>query len=89
MAVRTQVRGFPRPPLPDGPGCRFGSKRGNHLQRFDQLCHWVRDELVERRVILDGEVVALDEYGRQDFRSLMAGRGNLQPTAGGVAVSAA
>ena len=30
-----------------------------------------------RDVILDGEVVAMDEYGRQDFRALMAGRGNL------------
>jgi bifunctional non-homologous end joining protein LigD len=27
-------------------------------------------------VILDGEVVALEEYGRQDFRLLMAERGN-------------
>jgi bifunctional non-homologous end joining protein LigD len=36
----------------------------------------VRDELGARDVILDGEVVALDEYGRQDFRLLMAGRGN-------------
>jgi bifunctional non-homologous end joining protein LigD len=35
----------------------------------------VRDELVERDVILDGEVVALDEQGRQDFRLLMRGGG--------------
>lgn len=28
--------------------------------------------------ILDGEVVALDSHGRQNFRDLMAGRGNLQ-----------
>ena len=60
-----------------GRECRFLSKRGNHLPRFDQLCQWVRDESVERMVILDGEVVALDEYGRQDFRLLMTGRGNL------------
>jgi bifunctional non-homologous end joining protein LigD len=30
-----------------------------------------------RDMILDGEVVSLDEEGRQDFRALMAGRGNL------------
>jgi bifunctional non-homologous end joining protein LigD len=28
-------------------------------------------------LILDGEVVARDEDGRQDFRAVMAGRGNL------------
>jgi ATP dependent DNA ligase domain len=60
-----------------GRECRFRSKRGNRLRRFDQLCYWVREELGTRDVILDGEVVALDEYGRQDFRLLMAGRGNL------------
>jgi bifunctional non-homologous end joining protein LigD len=47
------------------------------LRRFDQLCYWVREELVERDVILDGEVIALDEQGRQDFRLLMRGAGNL------------
>jgi bifunctional non-homologous end joining protein LigD len=60
-----------------GRECRFRTKRGNHLRRFDQLCYWVRDELGTRDVILDGEVVALDEYGRQDFRLLMARQGNL------------
>jgi ATP-dependent DNA ligase len=28
-------------------------------------------------VILDGEVIALDEQGRQNFRHIMSGRGNL------------
>ena len=60
-----------------GRECRFRSKRGNRLRRFDQLCYWVREELGTRDVILDGEVVALGEHGRQDFRGLMAGRGNL------------
>ena len=50
---------------------------GNTLRRFDQLCYWVREELTERDVILDGEVVALDQEGRQDFRLLMRGGGNL------------
>jgi bifunctional non-homologous end joining protein LigD len=46
-------------------------------QRFDQLCHGVRDELPVREAILDGEVVALDGEGRQNFQDLLAGRGNL------------
>jgi bifunctional non-homologous end joining protein LigD len=58
-------------------GCHIRSKRGNHLKRFDELCHWVRDELPVREAILDGEVVALDSQGRQNFRDLLAGRGNL------------
>jgi ATP-dependent DNA ligase len=37
----------------------------------------VRDELVVKEAILDGEVIALDQEGRQNFRDLMAGRGNL------------
>jgi bifunctional non-homologous end joining protein LigD len=60
-----------------GRQCEFRLKRGNVLRRFRELCFWVRGELVVREVILDGEVVALDEHGRQDFRALMAGRGNL------------
>jgi bifunctional non-homologous end joining protein LigD len=60
-----------------GRRCEFRSKRGNVLRRFEQLCHWVREELVERDVILDGEVVALDEQGRQDFRLLMRGGGSM------------
>ena len=59
-----------------GRECHFRSKRGNVLRRFEDLCFWVRDELKARDVILDGEIVALDEQGRQGFRLLMAGRGN-------------
>ena len=58
-------------------GCHIRSKRGKHLRRFDHLCQWVRDELPVREAILDGEVVALDAHGRQSFRDLLAGRGNL------------
>jgi bifunctional non-homologous end joining protein LigD len=58
-------------------GCYIRSRRGNHLRQFEQLCHWVRDELPVREAILDGEVVALDAQGRQSFRELLAGRGNL------------
>src|SRR5215216_6730118 len=60
-----------------GRECHFRSKRGNALKQFEQLCYWVREELRVREVILDGEVVALDPEGRQDFRGLLARRGNL------------
>jgi bifunctional non-homologous end joining protein LigD len=77
VAVRAQYDGFRGLLYLSGRECRFRSKRGNHLRRFDQLCYWVREELGTRDVILDGELVALDECGRQDFRLLMTGRGNL------------
>jgi bifunctional non-homologous end joining protein LigD len=57
--------------------CQFRSRRGNVLRRFQELCHWVREDLPVKEAILDGEVVALDPEGRQDFRALMEGRGNL------------
>jgi ATP-dependent DNA ligase len=56
--------------------CYFRSKRGNILKRFQELAYWVGEELSQKEVILDGEIVAL-EGGRQDFRALLAGRGNL------------
>jgi bifunctional non-homologous end joining protein LigD len=58
-------------------GCQFRSKRGNLLKRFQDLAHRVREHLPVKEAILDGEVVALDSDGRQDFRDLRAGRGNL------------
>jgi bifunctional non-homologous end joining protein LigD len=60
-----------------GRECHFRSKRGKVLKQFEQLCFWVKDELRVKEVILDGEVVALDQEGRQDFRALLARRGNL------------
>jgi ATP-dependent DNA ligase len=61
----------------DGRECHFRSKRGNVLKQFRELCDWVRHELRVKEIILDGEVVALDSEGRQDFRSLLGRRGNL------------
>jgi bifunctional non-homologous end joining protein LigD len=58
-------------------GCHFRSKRGNLLKQFQELSHWVRKELRVKEAILDGEVVALDQEGRQDFRGLLARRSNL------------
>jgi bifunctional non-homologous end joining protein LigD len=55
--------------------CYFRSKRGNVLRRFAELGDRVRGQLPVREAILDGEVVALDDQGRQDFRGLLAGRG--------------
>jgi bifunctional non-homologous end joining protein LigD len=57
--------------------CHFRSKRGNVMSRFQELCYWVREELAVKEAILDGEIIALDAEGRQDFRGLVAGRGNL------------
>jgi bifunctional non-homologous end joining protein LigD len=51
------------------------SKRGNVLGRFADLALRVRAELHARDAILDGEVVALDDEGRMDFRTLLASRG--------------
>ena len=55
--------------------CYFRSKRGNTLKKFAVVCLWVREELHVREAILDGEVVALDSEGRQNFRHLLAGKG--------------
>jgi hypothetical protein len=35
-------------------------RRVERASQFE-LCYWVREELVERDVILDGEVIALDQ----------------------------
>jgi ATP-dependent DNA ligase len=64
-----------------GRDCHFRSKRGNVLRGFEHLCYWVREELVERDVILDGEVIALDREGRQPSlrrlrRALAQGQGS-------------
>ena len=58
-------------------GCHFRSKRGNILKSFEELCYGVREGLPVKEAILDGEVVALDSEGRQHFRDLAGGRGNL------------
>jgi DNA-binding Xre family transcriptional regulator len=50
-------------------------KRGNVLRRFGELCGRVQAELSVREAILDGEALALDDEGRQDFRALLGSRG--------------
>jgi bifunctional non-homologous end joining protein LigD len=58
-----------------GRECYIRSKRGNVLSRFRDLALRVGAELHARDAILDGEVVALDDGGRMDFRALLAGKG--------------
>jgi bifunctional non-homologous end joining protein LigD len=58
-----------------GRECYLRSKRGNVLSRFADLALRVGAELHARDAILDGEVVALDDEGRMDFRALLAGKG--------------
>lgn len=49
-------------------GCRLYSKRGNHMKRFQDLAHQIGAELGRRKVILDGEIVALDQAeGRSEL----------------------
>jgi len=55
--------------------CYIRSKRNNVLRRFADLAMRVAAELHAREAIPDGEVVALDDEGRMDFRALLAGRG--------------
>jgi hypothetical protein len=61
--------------------CWFRSKRRNTMTRFQELAEQVRDELRVRSAILDGEIVSLDEDGRQIFRRMLAGRGHLHGAA--------
>jgi bifunctional non-homologous end joining protein LigD len=58
-----------------GRECFIRSKRNKVLGRFADLALGVRAELHARDAILDGEVVALDDEGRMDFRALLASRG--------------
>jgi bifunctional non-homologous end joining protein LigD len=61
----------------DGDECRFVSKKGLPLKRFARLAQEVRVRLAVRSAILDGEVVAMDDAGHPQFRSLMSGEGHL------------
>lgn len=58
-----------------GRECFIRSKQGKVLSRFADLALPVGAELHARDAILDGEVVALDDEGRMDFRALLASHG--------------
>ena len=52
--------------------CKFVSKKGNDLKRFDDLCSALPKEVKARSAVLDGEVVALDQRtGKPAFYRLM------------------
>ena len=54
-----------------------GPSGGTSSSDSSNSATWIREELPVKEAILDGEVVALDSEGRQNFRDLLAGRGNL------------
>jgi bifunctional non-homologous end joining protein LigD len=51
--------------------CRFISRNGNTMARFDALGDHVATELELDDAILDGEVIAADETGRPQFYVLL------------------
>jgi bifunctional non-homologous end joining protein LigD len=51
--------------------CRFSSRNGNALTRFDALAQQIACELDVDDAILDGEVIAPDETGRPRFYDLL------------------
>jgi bifunctional non-homologous end joining protein LigD len=51
--------------------CRFISRNGNSLGRFDDLCEQVASDLEVDEAILDGELIAADETGRPQFYDLL------------------
>jgi bifunctional non-homologous end joining protein LigD len=51
--------------------CRFVSRKGNEMRRFEQLSNAIRKALKVKSAVLDGEMVALDESGMPAFYHLM------------------
>jgi bifunctional non-homologous end joining protein LigD len=51
--------------------CRFVSRKGNEMKRFDDLSSAIRKQLKIKTAVLDGEIVALDESGMPAFYRLM------------------
>src|SRR5215831_11684439 len=53
--------------------CRFISRNGNLMRRFDALADQVAAALGVDDVVIDGEVIAVDETGRPQFYDLIRG----------------
>ena len=51
--------------------CRFISRNGNHLSRFDALGYQLATLLDVDDAILDGEMIATDDSGRPQFYELL------------------
>jgi bifunctional non-homologous end joining protein LigD len=51
--------------------CRFVSRKGNEMKRFEQLSSAIGKVLKVKSAVLDGEIVALDESGMPAFYHLM------------------
>jgi bifunctional non-homologous end joining protein LigD len=51
--------------------CRFVSRKGNEMKRFEDLGAAIRKQLKIKTAVLDGEIVALDESGMPAFYRLM------------------
>ena len=58
-------------------GCELRSRNDNGFKRFAGLAAAIRDELEVKEAIFDGEIVAIDRYGRVCFEDLMRGTGRL------------
>jgi bifunctional non-homologous end joining protein LigD len=54
--------------------CRFVSRKGNEMGRFEDLRASIGKELKVRNAVLDGEIVAIDESGMPAFYDLMKRR---------------
>ena len=51
--------------------CRFVSRRGNEMKRFDELAALISKGLRVKNAVLDGEILALDNDGMPAFYDLM------------------
>jgi bifunctional non-homologous end joining protein LigD len=54
--------------------CRFISRNGNLMRRFDALGEQLAAMLDVEDAVIDGEVVAVDETGRPQFCDLLRGK---------------
>jgi bifunctional non-homologous end joining protein LigD len=55
--------------------CRLVSRRNHEYKSFHELCSAIAAHLSGSTVVLDGELVCLDQFGRSQFYELMFRRG--------------
>jgi len=56
----------------DKDGVRLVSRNGNTFKSFPGLCEGLARDLKDRRSVLDGEIVCVDEDGKPQFRDLLS-----------------